>query len=261
MNPANTEGRKPVAAVTGAARGIGRAITLELLRHGYQVAAIDIEWSNAEGFEDTGTGSWMLKLRADTSDLDGHAPLLDIIVDKLGGLDLLVNNAGVAPLVRHDILDLTPESYDRVMNINLRGPLFFSRHVARRMLAARAADPDRRMAIVFITSVSAATSSTRRGEYCISKSGLSMAATLYADRLAAEGIGVFEIRPGIILTPMTEPVKEKYDRLIAEGLIPQMRWGQPQDVAKAVAAIADGAFDYSTGAVIEISGGMNIRRL
>jgi NAD(P)-dependent dehydrogenase (short-subunit alcohol dehydrogenase family) len=137
---------------------------------------------------------------------------------------------------------LTPESFDRVLGINLRGTFFFTQQVAQRMVAARSAQPDRRLTIIFITSISAVVSSTNRAEYCISKSGLSMAARLYADRLAADGITVFEIRPGIIRTAMTEAVKEKYDRLIADGLIPQGRWGLPEDVAKAVVTIVNGGW-------------------
>jgi NAD(P)-dependent dehydrogenase (short-subunit alcohol dehydrogenase family) len=173
----------------------------------------------------------------------------------------LVNNAGVAPLQRCDILEATAQSFDRVLSINLRGTFFLTQRIANWMVGARAGSPDRRFRIVFITSISAAASSVNRAEYCISKSGLSMAATLYAARLAAEGIQVFEIRPGIILTAMTAPVRKTYDRLIDEGLVPQMRWGCPEDVAKAVASLAGGAFDFSTGAVLEVSGGMNIRRL
>jgi NAD(P)-dependent dehydrogenase (short-subunit alcohol dehydrogenase family) len=272
MTPSNLgagETISPVAVVTGAVRGIGKAIAVELSRHGYDIAGIDISWENdSEGAlsQDLATevganGARLVPLRGDIADLDGHSELIDSVLGMTGRIDLLVNNAGVAPPERRDILELTPRSYDRVLGINLRGTFFFTQRVAQQTLAVRAVDPDRRLAIIFITSISSAVSSTNRAEYCISKSGLSMAARLYADRLAAGRIGVFEIRPGIISTAMTAPVREKYDRLITEGLVPQGRWGRPEDVARAVAAIAGGAFEYSTGALIEVSGGMNILRL
>jgi NAD(P)-dependent dehydrogenase (short-subunit alcohol dehydrogenase family) len=260
---------RPVAVVTGAARGIGKEIAAALSKQGFDIAGIDIDWEDAgdaalaqDPPAEAAAGTLrLLPLRGDIADLAGHGKIIDSIVNTLGGIDVLVNNAGVAPLERRDLLDLTPESFDRVLGINLRGTFFFTQQVARRMVAARSAQPDRRLTIIFITSVSAVVSSTNRVEYCISKSGLSMAARLYADRLAADGITVFEIRPGVIRTAMTAAVKEKYDRLIADGLIPQGRWGLPEDVAKAVVMLASGALDYSTGAVIEVSGGMNIQRL
>lgn len=263
MMPSNLQsGDRPVAVVTGAARGIGKAIAAELSHHGYDIAGIDVAWEDDRvAAEVAANGAKLLELRGDIADLAGHSELIDSILRIMGRIDLLVNNAGVAPLERRDILELTPDSYDRVLAINLRGSFFFTQQVARWMLGARSADPDRRLAVIFITSISARISSINRAEYCISKSGLSMAAQLFADRLAAERIGVFEIRPGVILTAMTAPVKEKYDRLIADGLIPQGRWGCPEDVARAVAAVAGGAFDYSTGAVIEVSGGINSVRL
>jgi NAD(P)-dependent dehydrogenase (short-subunit alcohol dehydrogenase family) len=183
------------------------------------------------------------------------------VAELLGDIDLLVNNAGVAPRQRVDILETGQESYDRLMSINLRGPFFLTQLVARRMIERREAGVDRRMAIVFISSISAYTSSTSRAEYCISKAGLSMARALFADRLAEYDIGVYEVQPGIILTPMTEAVKGKYDKLIDEGLLPQRRWGQPEDVGKAVAGLALGYFSYSTGQIIEVGGGFGLRRL
>jgi len=260
---------RPVAVVTGAARGIGKAIVAALSKRGFDIAGIDIDWedvSNEAPVQDPAAEapagpSRLWQLHGDIADLAAHGKLIDSIEGTLGGIDVLVNNAGVAPLERRDILDLTPESFDRVLGINLRGTFFFTQQVARRMVAACSRQPDRKQTIIFITSISAVVSSTSRAEYCVSKSGLSMAATLYADRLAADGITVFEIRPGIIRTAMTAAVKEKYDRLIAEGLVPQRRWGSPEDVANAVVALASGALDYSTGAVIEVSGGMNIQRL
>jgi 3-oxoacyl-[acyl-carrier protein] reductase len=260
---------RPVAVVTGAARGIGRAIAIELSRNGHDIGAIDIAWQDEAEAESQRSleaaivayGGRMLPLKGDIEDLNVHGEWVDSIVSKLGRIDVLVNNAGVAPLKRCDILEMNPQSFDRVLAINLRGTFFLTQRVANWMIRAQGELPNHRPCIIFITSVSAVVSSVSRAEYCISKSGLSMAARLYADRLAAEGIPVFEIRPGIISTAMTAPAKEKYDRLIGEGLIPQKRWGQPEDVAKAAAALASGAFAFSTGAVIEVSGGMNIRRL
>jgi len=181
--------------------------------------------------------------------------------ERFGRIDVLVNNAGVAPLKRADILETGPESYDRLMAINARGPFFLTQNAARRMAAQKRAASGRRPAIVFITSISAAWSSVARPEYCVSKAALSMTATLFADALAGRGIDVFEVRPGIIATDMTAAVKAKYDKLIAGGLIPQGRWGTPEDVGRAVAALVRGDFGYSTGAVVEVSGGMGIRRL
>ena len=179
----------------------------------------------------------------------------------LGRVDILVNNAGVAPEKRLDVLETTPASFDRLMGVNARGAFFLTQNVARRMVARSRGEDVVAPAVVFITSISAAVSSTNRAEYCLSKAALSMAATLFADALAPHGIAVYEVRPGIIATDMTAPAKAKYDRLIAEGLIPQGRWGLPEDVARAVAGLVGGAFGYSTGAIIEVSGGMNIRRL
>jgi 3-oxoacyl-[acyl-carrier protein] reductase len=260
---------KPVALVTGAARGIGRAIAIELSRQGYDIAGVDIAWheggdtASAHDLEAeiARNGVRFLPLRGDIADLKVHHELVDSIVNRLGRIDLLVNNAGVAPLQRCDMLEMTAESYDRVLTVNLRGAFFLTQRVANWMIGARTAIPAYRPCIVFITSISATAASVNRAEYCISKSGLSMAALLYADRLSEVGIPVFEIRPGLILTDMTAPAREKYDGLIREGLVPQRRWGTPEDVAKVVASLASGPFDYSTGAVIEVSGGMNIRRL
>ncbi len=174
---------------------------------------------------------------------------------------MLVNNAGVAPEKRLDILETTPESYDRLLSINTRGAFFLTQKIANQMIHQVREQESGNPCIIFISSISASVSSSSRAEYCISKAALSMAAKVFADRLAEFGINVYEVRPGIIRTEMTDPVKEKYDRLIAEGLIPQKRWGFPEDVAKAVAALACGDFAYSTGLVVDVSGGMNIQRL
>jgi 3-oxoacyl-[acyl-carrier protein] reductase len=255
---------KPTALITGAGRGIGRGIALELAREGFAVAGCDIvfEPENAAAglFEVKAAveaaGGEFHPLRADIAAIETRDALLAAVLDRFGRLDVLVNNAGVAPNVRRDILETTPESYDRVLGVNLRGPFFLTQKAARIMEASPA-----KGTIVFITSISAEVSSTGRAEYCVSKAGLSMAARIFADRLAGSGVRVYEVRPGVIKTDMTAAVREKYDKLIAEGLVPQGRWGLPEDVGKAVAALAKGAFAYSTGLVLEVSGGMNIRRL
>ena len=174
---------------------------------------------------------------------------------------MLVNNAGVAPSKRMDLLDATEESFDRVMGINLKGPYFLTQKVANWMIEQKKTHPDRACRIVSTGSISAYTSSPARGEYCVSKAGISMMTKLYSDRLAEYGIGVFEISPGIIATDMTSVVKDKYDKLIAEGLTPIKRWGLPEDIAKAVGAIAEGRLDFSTGQVINVDGGFHLRRL
>jgi NAD(P)-dependent dehydrogenase (short-subunit alcohol dehydrogenase family) len=250
-----------VAVVTGASRGIGYAIANALAAKDYQVVGISRNIEPGAPFA--------LTIQADISDIESQANVLSQIAAKFGRIDLLVNNAGVAPLKRMDILEAGVDSFDRLMNINLRGPFFFTQLLANYMLAnlererseASREGEEVKKSVIFITSVSAVASSPERAEYCISKAGLSMAAQVYADRLASTGISVYEIRPGVIYTDMTAGVKEKYDKKIAEGLIPEGRWGQPEDIAKAVAALAGGEIPYSTGTIIEISGGMNIRHL
>jgi NAD(P)-dependent dehydrogenase (short-subunit alcohol dehydrogenase family) len=260
---------KRVAVVTGAGRGIGRAIALALAREGYDIAGNDLihdPRSAPEGLAGTGAlcdevGAAFLPLPADISDLGTHEGLVGIALERFGRIDFLVNNAGVGPLERLDYLETTPESYDRVMGTNLRGPFFLTQRVARHMLAGAEGGGTRRRAIVFITSISVDTSSPSRTEYCLSKAGLSHLARVCAHRLAPQGIAVYEVRPGVIRTEMTAPVTARYDALIADGLIPQGRWGEPEDVGRAVAALARGDFSYSTGGVFEVSGGMGIKRL
>jgi NAD(P)-dependent dehydrogenase (short-subunit alcohol dehydrogenase family) len=183
------------------------------------------------------------------------------ILDRYGRIDVLINNAGVAPLKRDEVLEMTEESYDRVMNINLKGPVFFAQKIAREMIWLKQQIDDYKPVIVFVTSVSASRSSVNRAEYCVSKAGLSMASTVFADRLSLEGILVFEVRPGVIETDMTIKIKDKYDKLISEGLVPQKRWGLPEDIGKAVASISRGDWNFSTGMIFEISGGLNIHKL
>lgn len=259
----------PAAVVTGAGRGIGRGIVLALAREGLDVVGIDAVFepgNRRQGLFEVKArveklGGRFLPVAGDISRIDDHDRLLDAAWGVCGRIDLLVNNAGVAPLRRVDVLETSAESYDRLMAINARGPFFLSQNAARRMAAQKPRRGGPGPAIVFITSISAAVSSASRAEYCVSKAALSMTATVFADALAGRGIAVYELRPGIVATDMTAGVKDKYDRLIAGGLVPQGRWGAPEDVGRAVAALARGDLGYSTGAVIEISGGMNIRRL
>jgi 3-oxoacyl-[acyl-carrier protein] reductase len=260
---------RPVALITGAGRGIGRGIALELANSGFDIAGLDIvfepENKKVGLFEVkelvSALGADFFPLQGDISDLSAHEKILGEVNDRFGRLDLLVNNAGVAPFVRLDILETTPESFDRVFGTNARGAFFFTQKAAKQMIQQVKKSPDPKPAIIFITSISAAVSSPSRAEYCISKAALSMSATLFSDRLSEFGINVYEIRPGIVETDMTAPVREKYDKLIADGLVPQKRWGFPEDVGKAVVALAKGSFPFSTGLVLEVSGGMNIRRL
>jgi len=262
-------GEKPVALVTGAGRGIGRGIALELAKEGFDIAGCDIifepEDKKSGLFEAQQKakqlGAEFLPIKGDIASLDDHEKILQNVLKKFDRIDILVNNAGVAPKIRMDLLEATPESFDRVLGVNLRGTFFLTQKVAGEMIRQLKSRPDAKHAVIFISSVSAVISSTMRAEYCISKAALSMTAKLFADRLAEFGINVYEIRPGIIQTDMTAAVREKYDKLIAEGLVLQRRWGFPADVGKAVAALAKGYFPYSTGLVLEVSGGMNVQRL
>jgi NAD(P)-dependent dehydrogenase (short-subunit alcohol dehydrogenase family) len=256
---------KPVAVITGASRGIGRAITLSLAAEGFDIVAIarslDSEGMETLVQEVEKINAAFFPIGLDISCTTCHKEVVSNILERYGRIDFLVNNAGVAPLQRNDLLDLTEESYDRVLNINLKGPVFFAQKIAKEMIWLKAQITEYKPVIVFMSSVSAAMSSTNRAEYCMSKAGLSMASSIFADRLSEDGIMVYEVRPGIIQTDMTARVKDKYDKLIAEGFIPQKRWGMPEDIAKAVASLARGDWDFSTGSVFEISGGLNIRSL
>jgi 3-oxoacyl-[acyl-carrier protein] reductase len=256
---------KPVAVITGASRGIGRAVAISLAAEGYDIAAIarsvDSEGMEFLGSEVERLGAQFFPVGLDISCTGCHKEVVSNILERYGRIDVLVNNAGVAPLQRNDILDMTEESYERVLNINLKGPVFFAQKIAREMTWLKNQLDNYRPVIVFITSVSAELSSTNRTEYCISKAGLSMASKVFADRLSGEGILVYEVRPGIIQTDMTARIKDKYDKLIGEGLVPQKRWGLPEDIGKAVASIARGDWGFSTGLVFEISGGLNIHKL
>ena len=241
-----------IAIVTGVLGGIGKESALMLAEKGYTVVGMgrteNPDLSDFEGLDIT-------YISGDISSTKDREKLLDAAVTK-GEISVLVNVAGVAPKVRRDILEMSEESYDFVMGINTKGTLFLTQAVANEMIKQGEGG-----AIVNISSCSAYTSSTSRGEYCISKAGVSMITKLFADRLSGEGITVNEICPGIIATGMTAAVKDKYDKLIAEGLVPLGRWGTPDDVAKAVVALCDGTFGYTTGQSFTVDGGMHIRKL
>ena len=243
---------KPVALVTGGSRGIGRAIVVELAKTHAVVATYRGNTAAAESLR-TETGADVVQ--SDIASAADRRALVDHIQSKHGRVDLLVNNAGMAPGERRDILESTEASYDELLSTNLKGPHFLTQLVARGMIACRSGR------IVFITSISSYTASVNRAEYCISKAGLSMSVALWAERLAAENVQVFEIRPGIIRTDMIAAVEQAYEEKIAAGLLPQRRMGEPVDVARAVRAIADGLLDYSTGQVINVDGGFHLRGL
>lgn len=238
--------------VTGASRGIGRAIARELAKTHNVIGTYRGRRDAAEQLRDE-TGCEIFQ--CDISSRDDRAALLAFARQRFNRLDLLVNNAGIGPRERRDILDATEEIFDEVLSTNLKGPYFLTQQAARWM----AEQGDGR--IVFVTSMSAYTASVNRGEYCISKAGLSMAVALYAERLAAAGVKVFEIRPGVIRTDMIAKVEKAYEEKIAAGLLPQGRMGEGSDVAKAVRAIADGLLDYSTGQVLNVDGGFHLRSL
>ena len=253
-----------VAVVTGASRGIGNAIAAKLAGEGYAIVAVgtsEMESVAANLQSIREFGAPFAYVQADVSSEAGRQGIVSGAMEKFGRIDVLVNNAGVAPKTRMDILETTEESMDRVLGINLKSTFFLSQAVANIMRREVAEIPGITPKIVNISSISAYTSSTMRAEYCISKAAISMVTQLFADRLADEGINVYEIRPGIINTDMTSVVKEKYDALIAGGLTPIKRWGQPIDVANAVSVVCSGMLNFSTGEVINVDGGFHIRRL
>jgi NAD(P)-dependent dehydrogenase (short-subunit alcohol dehydrogenase family) len=256
-----TKSIKPVALVTGGSRGIGRAICLELAGAGYHVAINYAE--NDQAARDTQSQvesrSEAILIKADVGKTSEQERLLDEVLTRWGRIDLLVNNAAITSVGRKDILEATEESWDRVLAVNLKGPYFLSQRVARAMirLLPNLIHP----AIINISSLSAYAASINRGDYCISKAGLSMATALFAVRLAEHGINVYEVRPGIVVTDMTAGSREVYDRLIKDGLTPMRRWGAPTDVAKAVGTLATGQIPFSTGDVLNVDGGFHIRRL
>ena len=256
--------QRPVAVITGGRRGIGQGVAFALAEAGFDLVLNDLERDADAEATLAGIGEREGRadfIAADVADLAAHPGLVDAAFAAFGRLDCLVNNAGVSVLSRGDLLEVAPESYDRCLSVNLRGPFFLTQRIARRMLeqAPPAGGPPR--SVVSITSVNAGIPSINRGEYCISKAGASMLTRLFALRLAPHGIGVFEVRPGIIRTPMTAAVAPKYDARIAEGLVPAMRWGEPEDVAAMVAALASGRLGFSTGSIVAVDGGLSIPRL
>lgn len=254
-----------VAMVTGGNRGIGLGITKRLLREGWAVSILATRPAPAELLDELSQIGPVRYTQGSIDDLDTHQRYLDETIDQWGRVDALINNAGVAPLTRDDILVASPESFDRVLGINLRGPYFLTQQVANAMIDARGkADglPDHVVGtIINVASISSTTVSINRGEYCISKAGVSMATQLWAARLAPEGIVVYEVRPGVIATDMTAGVKQKYDQAFAQGAAPIPRWGMPDDVGGAVAQLVAGQMPYSTGDVINVDGGMHIPQL
>ena len=255
---------KRVALVTGGSRGIGLGIAKQLAQSGFRVVINGRRPASdtVEALDELGKlGAEPLYSQADVGDLAQHGPLIAEIQDQAGRLDVLVNNAGVAPEVRNDLLEATPESFDRLIRINLRGPYFLTQKVARWMIEQRQQDSEFQASIVNVSSISAEVASVNRGDYCISKAGVAMATQLWAVRLGEFGIPVYEVRPGIIRTDMTAAVTEKYDQLLADGLTLDPRWGEPEDVGRAVASLASGTISYATGAVIPIDGGLTVKRL
>lgn len=280
---------KKVAIITGASRGIGNAIAVKLADNGYNIAmvATSDEEKNIQNIslvkeKAKHKGNRVVYIKGDISSNDSRGNIVKIVMEKFGRIDVLVNNAGIAPKTRLDILEATEESMDYVLNINLKGTFFLTQLVSNTMIKLMEEDfkipsstntatnidatntsisTDYNPKIVNISSISAYTSSTSRGEYCISKAGISMVTSLFADRLSEYGINVYEVRPGIIKTDMTSKVKSKYDKLIEDGLTPIKRWGTPEDVAKAVSVLCSGDLDFSTGEVINVDGGYHIRRL
>jgi NAD(P)-dependent dehydrogenase (short-subunit alcohol dehydrogenase family) len=259
----------PVVLITGASRGLGRGIALKLAEEGCSVA-VNYARNQEEAAETVrrcetlcpDSGPHFAALQADIGNSEQRIALVDATLREFGRIDALVNNAGIAPKVRADISEASEQSFDELIRTNLKGPYFLTQRVVRHWLGKK---PNSLLPgghkIVFVTSISANTASISRGDYCISKAGLSMAAQLWSVRLAGEGIQVVELRPGIMATDMTSAVKEKYDRLIGEGLVPEGRWGTPEDVGAAAAAVIRGDLPFISGSVIDVDGGFHLRRL
>jgi NAD(P)-dependent dehydrogenase (short-subunit alcohol dehydrogenase family) len=258
----DTRSNRPVALVTGGRRGIGRGIGSCLAERGFDLTIADLSRDHdteatLAGLRERGAGAHFFQV--DVSDIASHAALIDSVYEACGRLDCLVNNAGVASMVRGDLLDVTPERYDRAFSVNTRGAFFLAQAAARRMV--KDTPPGTPRCIVFITSSNARIVAVERGDYCMSKAAGAMAAQLFAARLGEQGIAVHEIRPGLIHTDMTAGARSRYDRLVAEGVTPIRRWGQPDDVGRAVAALAAGDIPFTTGVAFTIDGGMQLHRL
>lgn len=254
---------KKTAIVTGGSRGIGYGIAKQLGAEGYNIAVLDVNSLadyQAHFDELTRIGVDWYYQQGSTTSKEDRERFINAVVEKYGDIDVLVNNAGVAPKIRNDILEMTEESFDYVVNVNTKGTMFMTQLVAKQMLRQEIKGR-RRGVIVNISSSSVTVSSVSRGEYCISKAGVAMITTLFADRLAAHDIQVYEIRPGVIETDMTRVVHKKYSDLIDQGVFPIARWGQPEDIAGAVSAFVSDKFIYSTGNYIDLDGGFHIRKL
>jgi len=250
------------AIITGASRGIGRATAVALAQEGFDIVAV--AWKDADRFASLthdveAAGRRCRCFDVDISDRASHERLIDDVARDFGAVDCLVNNAGVSVLARADLLEVGEESYDRCFDVNTRGTFFLTQAVARRMLSS-APQSDVHRSIVFVTSSNAAAATIERGEYCMSKAALHMASRLFALRLAREGIGVYEVQPGLILTEMTSPSKAKYDDLIAKGMTAQPRWGLPEDVARVIRTMAAGLLPYTVAQEVRVDGGLLIQR-
>ena len=255
---------KYVALITGGSRGIGLGIAHALVKEGYRVAINGVRpiQQVVETLNDLkADGGEVVYCQGDIGNPDERKKIVEEIKNQWGDLHVLVNNAGIAPKERKDILEADEKSYDRLMNVNLKGPYFLTQQVANWMIKQKIKNPKNRFTIINISSVSATTASVNRGDYCISKAGISMATKLWAVRLGEFDIPVYEVQPGVIRTDMTAGVIEKYDKLIAEGLTIQKRWGNPEDLGKTVVALASGMIPYATGQVIKTDGGMTIQTL
>lgn len=256
--------RRPVALVTGGTRGIGLGIARTLAARGWDLALAGLRMAGdvqptVNALKDEGVD--VIYVEADVANPGHRERLVERVEAHYGRLNALVNNAGRAPRVRADLLEATEDSFEELIRTNLQGPYFLTQALSRDIVERRGSDPAFRAAIVFVTSVSAEMASPNRGEYCVSKAGLAMTVKLFAVRLAAHGIPVFEVRPGIISTDMTAGVRDTYDRRIADGLVPDGRWGQPEDVGRAVATLVRGDVPYATGSVVNVDGGLSIGRL
>lgn len=254
---------KQTAIITGGSRGIGFAIAKQLGQDGFNIVILDMNDQSAyqDNLDQLGAqDTEYLYVKGNICDAADRQRLIDETVGRFGGIHVLVNNAGIAPKVRADLLEMTEESFDRVLGVNTKGNMFITQAVAKQMLKQDLAGR-KRGTIVNISSCSAEVSSISRGEYCVSKAGVSMLTTLYADRLAPEGILVHEVRPGVIATDMTAAVQAKYDKMFADGLFPIARWGTPEDIAGAVSALCSEKFTYTTGNYIDVDGGFHIKRL
>jgi 3-oxoacyl-[acyl-carrier protein] reductase len=259
-----TYSSRPAALVTGGTRGIGLGIARALARDGWDLALCGVrpEPKVADVLNELrALDASVHYTAADLARSDDRERLLDAVRSRYSVVNALINNAGRAPRVRADLLETAEPDFEALLRTNLQAPYFLTQSIARDQLARRQADSGFRATIVFITSVSAKMASVNRGEYCISKAGLSMAARLFAARLAHEGIQVFEVRPGIVATDMTRAVRDSYDDRIAGGLVPERRWGQPNDVGRVVAALVRGDLPYSSGTVVCVDGGLSIPRL